>query len=157
VPFTSNATRGVVVPTPTLPKKLAFANCEVEDAKMPLVNQIGVEVLLTATPKFVEGVNGNAALTVPTGVVVAIILPLPSTARKAPVEVASFEMATTPDVEIEKRFVVEDEIANAGAVVAMPVTSTPSFANGVVEPMPTKLEGEMKSVEVAVSEVDAVA
>jgi len=64
---------------------------------------------------------------------------------------------TTPAVEIVKRLVVEVLIANAGALVAMPVTSTESFANGVVEPMPIKLEVAIKIEEVAVSEVEAVA
>src|SRR4051812_47694632 len=44
---------------PTLPKKFAFTNCDVEEAWSPLVNQIGVEVELAAAPKLVVGVNGK--------------------------------------------------------------------------------------------------
>ena len=37
----------------------AFTNCDVDDAWIPFVNQIGVEVELAAAPKLVVGVNGK--------------------------------------------------------------------------------------------------
>ena len=58
-PLIESPTSGVEVPIPTLPKKFAFTNCDVDDAWIPFVNQIGVEVELAAAPKFVVGVNGK--------------------------------------------------------------------------------------------------
>lgn len=54
---------GVEVPIPTFPlaANVVVPITEVEEAKSPDWNQIGVEVELTATPKFVVAVNGNPA------------------------------------------------------------------------------------------------
>ena len=54
---------GVEVPIPTLPltEKVVLAMREVDDAKSPCLNQIGVSVAFTAVAKVVFGVNGNAA------------------------------------------------------------------------------------------------
>ena len=47
---------GLVVPMPTLPKLIKSTNLDVEEAINPFVNQMGVDVELTAVAKFVFGV-----------------------------------------------------------------------------------------------------
>ena len=61
--YTESTANGELVPTPTVPEKLALANCEVEDAWMPCVKKIGVEVELASAPKFVVGVKAKALAT----------------------------------------------------------------------------------------------
>ncbi len=51
---------GEVVPMPTLPSKVVVERREVEEAKIPWVNQMGVEVELAVAPKFSIGVKGKA-------------------------------------------------------------------------------------------------
>ena len=57
--YTESNANGEVVPTPTVPLKFAFANCEVLDAKRPFCAKSGVEVAEVLTPKLVVGVNGQ--------------------------------------------------------------------------------------------------
>ncbi len=53
---------GEVVPMPTLPSKVVVERREVEEAKRPWVNQIGVEVEFAVAPKFWVVVKGKAAV-----------------------------------------------------------------------------------------------
>ena len=59
---TESLANGVDEPTPTLPliAKVVEAMTEVDEAKMPVRAQIGVEVAEVLTPKFEVGVKSNA-------------------------------------------------------------------------------------------------
>jgi hypothetical protein len=118
----------------------------------PEVNLMSVEVAFAAVVPKVEGVNGNAAPDEPEGVVVAMMVPLPSTARKLPAGVASGAMVTLPVLEILKSVVVEFEVELATtkrlrlASPSLPLTE--SLAEGEVVPTPRLAPVKVKALTV---------
>src|SRR6185503_5023110 len=80
----------------------------VEDAVRPALKAMRVEVAFAVRPKVVEGVNGKAAPAEPVGVVVAMMVPLASTAKNLPAGVASGAIVTAPVLLILKSVEVAD-------------------------------------------------
>ena len=75
-PLIEKSEPGVVVPIPTEPMKVVVERREVEEAKRPWVNQRGVEVEFTSTPKLVVGVNEKVPDPEPQAVPVFEMVPL---------------------------------------------------------------------------------